>query len=333
MKHLFRLIFKNFKYAFNGIYSFIHQKTVRGCSRMKILPYLIILTSFLLGQKLLAAGCCGGGNGGNALLGSEQKSLLSWELSRKEVIVSSVSGKGLWQKPSDPQKVTTQVLAYSMLISDLWQMFVNFPVIQREQNGKRFQNLGDVKVGAAYEFLPDWDYNPLRPRGLIYFGVSAPTGRAPQESREGGLDSTGTGFWDFATGFQLNKSWVSFDASFNLAAHQSLQRKFDSPENSQTVIPGPGGSLSFGGGYTIGNHRIGSQLAQTIESPQKIQTDQSSIESGQEEYATFSLNYSWSASDTDQLAIAYSDQTLFGDPKNTSLSRALSINLVHFWNR
>lgn len=312
--------------------------TLRSISFFKKAPWTLLISGLLLySQQSLSAACCGGGSGGSTFLSSAQNSLFLADYSYNQIVIGSVNNDGLWRKSPEPQKVSTLSLGAAYLLSDLWQATFNIPIVTRELGHEKFQNVGDTNFSIAYEFLPDWDYHPLRPRGLIYGGITAPTGKSPQVSNNGGLDSSGRGFWDLQMGVLLTKLIRSWDFSTNFQIHQSLTREFQTPTSSgtepQKITSRPGTKLSLSSGYSLQDHRVGLSVTDVSEGSQTVESPRSQVDTGVERFTIFTLTYTYNFSDTNLMSVSYIDQTLLGDPRNTSLGQGASISYQQSWNR
>ncbi|HEX6275302.1 MAG TPA: transporter [Polyangiaceae bacterium] len=95
------------------------------------------------------------------------------------------------------------------------QLGVLVPVLESwrrtDTTGSEFGGgLGDVNVNARYDFIYG---NELRyaPGVALLFGVTAPTGRAPEAAEEPlGSDATGLGAWQLSAGLALERAFGDF---------------------------------------------------------------------------------------------------------------------------
>lgn len=299
-------------------------------SRFKFLPALFVAFSPIYA---FAAACCGGGFAAPAILSGEDKAQLTTSYSYSQVVVDNVDAGGFWRKWNEHQAVETFRVEGAHLLSDRWQMGLVVPVVRRGRLGKNYSGMGDIVGSAGYEYLPDWDYNPWRPRGIAYLSLTFPTGKSRAESEVGGLDSRGNGFWAVGLGTLLTKAWGAWDIFTNLEAHRSLEKNVSNFSMRGNLQPGYGGSFSVGGGYSLSDWRLGTSLAWSYEDPIAIRNGAGTEAGSLERYATVSLSLSYLASESWAGTLSYADQTWIGSPVNTSLGRSGSLQLQRRWGR
>lgn len=295
-------------------------------------PLLLLLFSLFLTQKLFAAACCGGGSATASVITSDDKAQVSTSISTMEVVVDNVDSQGIWRQWDQHQTTKTFRLEAAHIIGDLWQIGASVPVIQRTQLDKTYSGVGDVVTSLGYEYLPEWNYNPYRPKGIGFFQLTLPTGKSKSDSEVGGLDSRGNGFWAVGIGTILTKTFSVWDLLTSLEIHKSFDHSVNNSNVQGTLQPGFGGNLGLGAGYNFKDFRIGSNITWTYEDPVKVAA-QNVSNGALERYATAALtgscffNEDWSGTFT------YADQTLFGDPVNTSLGRSVAFQIQKRWSR
>lgn len=295
-------------------------------------PSWPLLLISLLPAPALGAACCGGGFAAPSMIAGDDKAQVSASFSHTQIQVDNVDSGGIWRKSSEHQRVQTLRLEGAHLLSDRWQAGVTVPVIRRSHIGKAYSGLGDLSSSIAYEYLPDWDYNPYRPKGLGYLQITYPTGRPRADSEVGGLDSRGNGFWAVGLGTLLTKAFGSFDAFLTFEAHRSFARKISNSLSSGRLKPGFGGNGGVGGGFNTKSWRIGGSLIWSYEEPVSLE-GRINAHGTLERYATAAASVTFLASDAWSATLTYSDQTLFGSPLNTSLGRTGLISLQRRWAR
>ena len=292
----------------------------------------ILLFSFFLSQNVFAAACCGGGSAAASIITSDDKAQVSTSLTAMEVVVDNVDSEGIWRKWSQHQQVKTFRIEAAHIISDLWQIGAAVPIVQRSQLDKTYSGLGDVVGSLGYEYLPEWNYSQYRPKGIGFLQLTLPTGKAKADSEVGGLDSRGNGFWALGVGTMLTKIILEWDFVASIEVHKGFNKTVSNSNLQGTLQPGFGGNFGLGAGYNFKDYRIGSNITWTYEDPIKV--DASSISSGTvERYATAVLSGSYMYDDEWSGTVSYSDQTLFGNPINTSLGRSLALQIQKRWGR
>lgn len=308
-----------FKYQFNA------------ATRVFFFAFLLLSNSDLAHS----AACCGGGFGAPSLLVGDEKAQLSSTLSLVEVLVDSVDGQGFWQNRMVHQRNQTLKIEGAHIFQDRWQAGFSLPLIQRQLQGRESSGISDTTLSLGYEYLPDWDYNPYRPKGLGFLQVTLPTGRSKADSEMGGLDSRGNGFWALGIGSLLNKIWGKWDAYSSIEIHRSFAKFISTSSFSGRLIPGYGGNLAVGAGFNRQNFRFGAAITWTYEDPMDSASRATGLvtQGGAERFATALASLSYSASELWAGTFSISDQRLFGNPVNTSLGRGLTLQIQRRWNR
>lgn len=294
--------------------------------------WLILLSNFILSKQALAAACCGGGLSAPSLIVGDDRAQLTSSYSFSEVVVDNVDSKGVWRKWDHHQQIQTIKIEGAHLISDRWQMGFSLPLMKRTLLDESYSGVGDTSLSLGYEYLPDWNYHPLRPKGMSYLQLTLPTGKARAESDVGGLDSRGNGFWSLALGTLLTKIFGKYDALLTAQIHHSFSKKFSNSQAQGVLNPGFGGSFGLGGGYNLKSWRLGTGLTWAYEDPVNIEGSSPS-QGSFERYATGALSITYLYNTHWTGTMSYSDQTLFGDPVNTSLGRTVALQLQHRWER
>lgn len=285
-----------------------------------------------LPQVVWGAACCGGGFAAPSIISGDEKAQITTSYSLTEVTINNVDSRGIWRKWDEKQQVMVMQLEGAHLISDRWQMGMALPVIQRSHFNEQHSGLGDVSVSLGYEYLTNWDYNPLKPKGIGFIQVTLPTGRSKAESEIGGLDSRGNGFWSLGVGTLLSKTLGTFDVFGIANVRHSFSKSISGRYVQGTLQPGWGGSVGVGAGYNIKAFRVGTSLTWFYEDPIDIEGSTTYLGSV-ERYATAMFSISYLSSTQWATTVSYLDQTLFGSPINTSLGRTISVLVQKKWNR
>ncbi len=289
---------------------------------------------FLAPNVGYGAACCGGGFATPAIISGDDKAQLTSSISSTEVIVDNVDSNGIWRTWDNHQKVQTLKIEAAHIFWDRYQAGFSMPIIQRSRDGQNYSGLGDVSASLGYEYLPDWNYNPWRPKGIGYLQLTFPTGKSRADSEVGGLDSRGNGFWAFSVGTLLTKSWSRFDSYLSFDIHRSFGKEISNLQFSGNLEPGFGGNLGLGLGYNFKDYRLGSGVTWTYEDPIQTKSNSGVADNGfVERYATALFSASYLASDQWSGTFSYTDQTLFGSPVNTSLGRGVLLQIQRRWSR
>lgn len=293
----------------------------------------LLLFSFILAPQFSwAAACCGGGFAAPSIIVGDDKAQITTSYSFTEVAIDNVDSRGIWRKWDEHQQVQTFRLEGAHIVSDRWQTGFTLPIVQRSRMNQNYSGLGDVSASLGYEYLPDWDYNPIRPKGIGYLQFTLPTGKSRAESEVGGLDSRGNGFWAVGLGTLLTKAIGRYDVFSSLEVHRSFAKGVSNSQIQGTLEPGFGGNFGIGGGYNLSSLRFGGSVTWTYEDPIDIRGNTSS-NGLPERYATAVVSTSYLASDEWAGTLIYSDQTIFGTPVNTSLGKTVALTIQRRWGR
>jgi hypothetical protein len=297
---------------------------------MKLL--LLLPFSFGVTQKTFAAACCGGGFATPSLISGDDKAQITSSLAYSEVH-ADVYTSGLWKKRETEEHSETLKVDAAHIFEDRWQVGLSLPVIKRSRAGESSSGLGDVSTLLGYEYLPDWDYHPHRPKGIGFLQLVLPTGKSVYETDTAyGLDSRGRGFWALGLGTLLTKAFGKYDAFFNAEVHRSFNKSINENGINGTLNPGWGSNIGFGVGYNTKDFRFGGNLTWSYEDAIAIEGSVNS-EGSLQRFATLGLTASYLMSDEWATTLSYSDQTIVGSPYNTSLSKSAMLLLQRRWLR
>lgn len=293
---------------------------------------LILFSAFLLPLQSHAAACCGGGFAAPALIVGDDLATFTASYGYSEV-KKEVGADTYWHELNTTEAAETVRLDAARVFLDRWQAGLSLPIVRRSKAGNSSTGAGDLAASLGYEYLPDWDYNPWRPRGLGFLQLVAPTGRSIDEASAAyQLDSRGRGYWSVGLGIILTKAWGSWDAYASLDAHRSLARNFRNAQFQGRLHPGYGGNAGAGGGWNFAAIRLGASLTWTYEDPVAASGTINSRGAPQR-YATAALAASYLLSPAWASTLTYSDQTLFGSPVNAALGRGVSLMIQRRWPR
>jgi hypothetical protein len=300
--------------------------------RLPIKQLLISVGSFVFCAEAFGAACCGGGFAAPAIVMGDDEAQLAASYSFSQV-VEDVGADAFWAKRQARESNLAFKVDVAHIFWDRWQAGASAPIISRARAGASSTGLGDVSGTLGYEYLPDWDYNPWRPKGIGYLQLTAPSGRPVQEAGAPyQIDARGRGFWAIGAGTLLNKIVGKWDVYSQLDFHRSFSRRYDSSQFKGVLQPGFGGSLGFGGGFSPADFRFGGGLSWTYEDP--IDTKGTTDAKGApQRFATATLSASYQFQTDWSAALTYGDQTLLGHPLNTSLSRFMILMLQKRWER
>jgi hypothetical protein len=294
---------------------------------------LCVILIFGYSEFSHSAACCGGGFAIPSLITGDDKAQLTSSFSYSKVD-TDVLANGLWQKRNTDDIAQIYKIEAAHIFADRFQVGVSVPVQTRTKEGPQggqSSGLGDVAGQVGYEYLPDWNYHPWRPKGVGFISVTLPTGKSIYESVDG-LDSRGRGFFAVGLGTTLTKTWTQWDANATLEIHHAFEKPVSNSQMIGNVIPGNGESLSFGAGYNLQNLRLGFAITTYFEDAVDVEGTIPSNGSAQR-YSTGTLSSSYLFADNWAGTLSYSDQTILGDPSNATLTKTIQISLQKRWLR
>jgi len=297
---------------------------------MKLLFLLIF--SFLLSAKAYSAACCGGGFASPSLIAGDNKAQVTLGMSQAQIF-SDVNSQGIWSDRALSDKTSTFRIDAAHIFKDRWQWGLRVPLTQREIGSESSAGLGDVSSSLGYEYLPDWDYNPWRPKGLGYVQLTAPTSPSVFESPNNlGIGSRGRGFWSVGAGTLLTKGVANWDGYLNMETHYSFKKSVSNQQLQGQVKPGMGTSIDLGIGYNIDAWRFGGSVSSLYEAGIDVSGSQNSQGSLQRS-SSLSLQVSYLYNLSWAVTASYTDQSLLGSPWNTSISKTMLFQLQRSWSR
>ncbi|MGZ3726549.1 MAG: hypothetical protein ACXVBD_12155 [Pseudobdellovibrio sp.] len=180
---------------------------------------------FLFSAQAFAASCCGGGFAVPSIITGDDKAQLTTSMSYSK-IDTDVLANGEWYKRASNDTTQLYKMEFSHVFGDRFQVGATLPVQVHERDGAAggtSSGLADVSAQLGYEFLPDWNYNPIRPKGVGFLAITLPTGKSIYESADG-LDSRGRGFLSIGAGAVFTKNWMTWDANSSVEIHHSFSK-------------------------------------------------------------------------------------------------------------
>lgn len=298
---------------------------------------LCLFSLGLISDCSLAASCCGGGHSIPGVITSDDMATLSSTLSASKAH-TEVYTNGDWHLRKDDELTSTLKVDATRIVNDRFQLGLGIPFIFKhkqttQKNEYKDAGLGDITLMGGYEYLPDWDYNPYRPKGVGFITLTSPTGKSVYDEElnvdKRGTDARGRGFWSIGVGTILIKSWGAWDAVIQFEAHKSFSKTM---QNGDRLDPGYGFQMGSGLGWNWGDLRLGPNLTWYYED-RINRTGQLKSRGQVSRYTTATISLSYMLGIHDSLNCSYSDQTLFGSPLNTSLGQSIALGYQHRWPR
>jgi hypothetical protein len=289
---------------------------------------------FIISAETFAASCCGGGFALPSLITSDDRAQITTSISQGSVKADVTSG-GVWYKRNYSDQTQIYKIEAAHILADTFQVGVTLPAQMRtrqiENSQQSSTGLADISAAIGYEFLPDWNYNPYRPKGIGFISLTLPTGKSIYESSDG-VDSRGRGFFAIGAGAVFTKTWKTLDAHSSFELHRSFDKVTSNENGYGNIKPGFGSSFTAGLGYNRGDYRLGGSLTWNYEQAVETEGFVNSI-SDEQKFATANAVLSYMANESWSYNLTIADQTLFGNPQNTTLSQSVSLSLQKRWSR
>lgn len=281
-----------------------------------------------------AASCCGGGFAFPALILGDDKAQVTSSISYGQ-ITDDVLTNQKWVRRDDSNRSSTFKMEAAVLVSDTLQTGISIPIVSRKISNEESTGLGDISLSLGHETFPELSYSRWKPKGVTFLQLTLPTSPSIYDaSNTLAVDSRGRGFFTLGGGLALIKVFGTWDANSSLELHKSFARNFNSSSAGGEIsaTPGWGHSWTVGAGYNKGDWRLGTSFTGMYEDAIEISGAQSSDGSTQKNITwTMVANYMMDLENA--WTISYADQTLFGNPQNTSLSKTLTVSFQTRWQR
>ncbi|MGE9744102.1 serine protease spb1 [Bdellovibrio bacteriovorus] len=297
---------------------------------MKLLAALL----FLSGSPTLAASCCGGSFSFPALILGDDRAQITGTLSQSE-ITDDVLASGKWIRRKDDNRAQMIKLEGAVLFSDSLQGGFSLPMHSKNSSTSNTSSgLGDVSLYLGHETFPELTYSVWKPRGVTFLQMTAPTSPSIYDSALNASDIRGRGFYSLGAGLALIKAWKVWDFNFSSEIHKSFARTAsgEAYNGEATIRPGWGTTQSLGLGWNRGDFRLGSSLAFLYEEPIAISGSTSSNGHAQKNF-TLSIAGSYMINLESAVTVSYADQSLIGNPVNSSLSNTINLSYQQRWPR
>ena len=260
-----------------------------------------------------------------------------------EYALSETSGAVLETPPELRQQTTRMRIDASTLLSDYWQAgagtsWVVRPAPSAYEGESGANLLGDTQLNVSYEALPEFTYSRWKPRGFVFAQLTLPTGRSIHEAQSYALnDVSGQGVYALAVGASFTKNWGLIDAYANPMAQWSFGRDLEAtPLNGDVSLGATWGATALAGlGVNPGSgmFRIGARLLASYTAGRSILSGGLSSHSDGQWLVEPALEASALLSNAWTVAATASDNGMLGLSRNVGLSRAVSLSVVHHWER
>lgn len=291
----------------------------------------------------LAAPCCSSSAAAPSIVSGDSDAQVTVTGSRGTVIGDAPDqGRAVFRSANDSETTQTYRIDAAKVFFDRYQAGVSVPLVLREVNRPsthaKATRFGDVRFTGAYEALPEWSYSVWKPKGFIFLQATLPTARSIYDAREvAGVDATGRGFYNLALGALFVKTWGAWDVYSIPEAHYSFPRTFDGYGGSEPLRVSPrwGTSLALAVGYSPrqSNLRFGFRVQPVFSQAKIVESSTGRTEANPQQTWDTSFEAAYLLGDEETLVSSYTDQTLLGPARNSTLSRTFSLGFQHRLSR
>jgi hypothetical protein len=292
----------------------------------------IQLLILLFSHHLHAAACCSGGSSQIAIITGDLASQFKVGYANTAVIADVDSQRQINDRDSSLREVTeTFDLQYNRKISDVWQMGLSIPVVQKTKQTKTQQEesrgIGDLSLQTTYEFLPELEYSEWKPKGFLFSYVKLPNAPSIYDSSEPlQSDSYGKGFYQFGLGALFVKRLKGFEVLASPTLIYYLPKAYNLDFQSREIQPGISSFVRYGATYFFKQLPMQVSLQHVIRHDEKTKVEGLS-DSSNSYYQDMILNlsYDWKIY---SFSGFYSNQKILGPAKNTSLESSIGVQIT-----
>jgi hypothetical protein len=295
--------------------------------------FLILFSTFNI-SALYAASCCGGGSSSSAIItGDNQQEITIGYSYRNDIGQTDNDGLSSIHDNSIKDQQYLYTLQFAKILFDRFQTSIKIGVttkdIDKQKRAEKSSGLQDLELQSSYEFLPEFAYSPIKPRGFSYLKFTAPLSKSLYDSQSQVFsDVRGSGLYSLAPGLFFLKKFTDFSLKSGLEYQYYFGKQYaESRLNDyyKFVIP-------FGASYSLPQVPIILSATSTLnyQSSKKLE---GSIQSQSPSEYFWDLNFSSSYRLTDQasLTLAYSDSSLIGKSINSPLYRIIGLSYNYGW--
>ena len=296
----------------------------------------IILFFFVIFLPLstYGASCCGGGSSSSAIItGDTQQELTLGYSYRNDIGQTDNNGLATLHNSSiiDQQFLYTFQLA--RMFFDRFQSSLKIGVttkeIDKQKRAEKNSGLQDIEVQSSYEFMPEYTYSPIKPRGFSYLKFAIPMSKSLYDSTSPVFsDVRGTGQFSVAPGLFFIKKLTALSLKSGVEYQYYLGKQYSEfklDDYYKFIVP-------FGISYPFSLYPVTLSATSTwnYQSPKKLN---GSIQSRSASEYFWDLNISTSLhlANLTSFTLAYSDSTLIGKNINSPLYRIIGLSYNYGW--
>ncbi len=197
------------------------------------MKYLFLFVLFIFSQWAQASSCCGGGSSSSMIITGDNRQ--EWNLGmsyRNDLGQTDNEGWATFHGEKIKDQQQSLSFQYNRLVLDQLQLAAKTSIIQKvmQKQGREetANGLGDLDIQASYEFLPEYTYSPIKPRGFVYSKLTIPNSQSLYDSNSAIFsDVRGTGLYSFSLGTFFIKKFSSSTFKFGAEGQHFFGKSFD----------------------------------------------------------------------------------------------------------
>lgn len=281
-----------------------------------------------------AASCCGGGSGSSVIILGDNSQEFSFGYAfRNDIGQTDNAGFSSLHSSSivDTQKIYN--LQFTRVYFDRFQLAVKTGVTTKvlDKQGRQENKSGmqDVELQNIFEFLPEYSYSALKPRGFTYLKLTIPMSKSLYDSESALFsDVRGPGFYGLGSGLLFTKK-VS---QFSFKSGMEYQYFFGKEYSLAVLRDYYKVNIPFGISYgmeslplilslnSTWNYQSSKELVGRIQS-----------KSPSEYFWDLNISSAYKLSDQSSVALSYSDSSIIGKSFNSPLYRTVGLSYNYGW--
>lgn len=286
----------------------------------------------MIHQTARANSCCGQAPTSFMVLQQQQRLAVSPSVSSTRTVgrVFNSPDFHVWDSSKKRTIETVQINAAAAL-ADHHQMFLTAGLLRGSYREETFRgqstHASDTLLGYTYEALPEYTYSPWKPVIYVSALLNVPTGNSIYDDAElsEGAEVSGHNQWGAGLGLTARKVIFPWTMVVQARAIRLIEKDFSSVSVSGFYDASLAAfvtyatrlwDLSFTGGLTW--NTLGSRRLSTMSS-----------NSARSEVTTLVASLQKPINDSFVVSLAYADQTLWGDPRNTLLNQTVTFNVTY----
>lgn len=291
-----------------------------------------LLSLFLLPAFANASSCCGGGSSSSLIILGDNRTEFGFGISkRSDFGQTNSTGYSYLNGNQITDLKNTINLEMKHSFADYWQTAIKLGIAEKHiiKNNldEKHTGLADFETQLSFEYMPEFNYDLIRPRGFIYSKFTIPFSKSIYDSNSAiQSDVLGNGFYTYSLGTLFVKKINDFQLKLSLELIHYFNRSFQNikiSDSNNFIIP-------VGISYAIphSDFTIGASNSFNYSSSKKIKTEiNTTTNTGRFIDTTLFINYSREGQST--YSLSYSDSSLIGESINSTLYRIVNLNYTY----